>query len=88
LVAISVDAPGDSKQLADKQSISFPLLSDPEARLTKAFGVYDPGNEIAWPTIFVIDKDGTITWSKHLDQYKVRPAVSEVLAAVDQAKAK
>ena len=85
-MALSVDTLEDSKALSDKLGVTFPLLSDPEQAIVKAFGVYDPGNEIAWPFIFIIDKDGKIVWRKYLDEYKVRPPIKDILDAVDAAR--
>jgi peroxiredoxin len=84
LVALSVDEVADSKALAQKLSLSFPLLSDTDRKLVRAFGVYDPGNEIAWPAIFIVGPDGKITWLKFLDEYKTRPPVQELLDAIDK----
>jgi len=61
-------------------------LSDPTRKLVKAFGVYDPGNDIAWPAVFLIDSDGTVVWRSFLDGYKERPPVKEILDAIDSAK--
>jgi alkyl hydroperoxide reductase subunit AhpC len=50
----------------------------------RAFGVYDPGNEIAWPAIFIVGPDGKIAWRKFLDEYKTRPPLQELLDAIDK----
>lgn len=40
----------------------YPILSDPTLRTIRAYGVADEDNGIAWPTLFLVDKDGTIRW--------------------------
>ena len=60
IAAVSVESPADSKALAEKLGLSFPVLSDPERRVIRGFGVQDRENGIAWPSIFVIAKDGKI----------------------------
>lgn len=82
LVAMSVDSVDDSKALSEREDLSLPILSDPDAALTKAFGVYDPGNEVAWPAVYIIAPDGTIAWRLFLETYKERPPVDDILAAV------
>ena len=86
LVALSVDSVPDSQALAEREKLSFPLLSDPDRTVIKAFGLDDPGNEIAWPAVYVLARDGTVVWRAFLDSYKERPPVSDILAAVDRAK--
>ena len=86
LVALSVDSVADSQALAAREHLSLPLLSDSDSTVTKAFGLYDPGNEIAWPAVYVLAPDGAVVWRVFLDSYKERPPVSDILAAVDRAK--
>ena len=51
--------------------------------MIKAFGVWDPENEIAWPAIFVVEKDRTISWRWLADAYQERPPAGDVVAAVE-----
>jgi hypothetical protein len=48
----------------------------------KAFGIFDPENEIAWPSIFLIEQDRTVSWRWLADIYRERPPAADVLAAV------
>ncbi len=82
-MALSVDTLSDSKALAQKLELSFPILVDDERALTKQFGLYDPGNDISWPGVYVIQPSGTITWFKTLDGYKTRPPIADILAAIE-----
>jgi peroxiredoxin len=85
LVALSVDPVDVSKELAEREKLSLTLLSDPDRRVIKAFGLDDPGNEVSWPAVYVIGADGTVVYRAFLESYKQRPAVAEILAAVDRA---
>ncbi len=76
----------DSQALVKKLDVRFPVLSDTEAKLTKAFGLFDPGNEIAWPAVYVIDKSGKIAWRGFLETYKERVTVDDILKAAKAAK--
>jgi peroxiredoxin len=71
-----------SDKLAAALDLAFPIASDEDGAVMKAFGVFDPENEIAWPSIFVIEKDRTISWRWVADVYMKRPPPAEVVAAV------
>lgn len=79
LVAISVDELAANRALTDKLGLGFPILSDPKAEATRAFGVFDADNEVAWPAIFIIDKDGTVVKRWLADTYSQRVATDDVL---------
>ena len=69
LVAVSVDPPQTSRELADDLKLEFTLLSDPDFRLAQDYGVYksddtegpQPHGE---PALFIIDADGKIAYSQ------------------------
>ena len=79
LVAISVDAPAAGKALAGKLGLSYAIVSDEKAASLKAFGIFDPETEIAWPSIFVVGKDGTIVKRWLADTFTERVATDDVL---------
>jgi alkyl hydroperoxide reductase subunit AhpC len=58
--------------------VRFPLLADPKRDVIRAYGVEDAENEIAWPAIFVIGRDGKVERHLLTDNYKERP-LSRVL---------
>lgn len=84
MVAISADELTDSQDLAKKLGLTFPLISDVALELIKRWGVFDAGNEIAWPAIFLVDAKGTVRWRSLLESYKVRPASELVLNQLDE----
>jgi peroxiredoxin len=75
-----------SAKLASGLGITFPLASDEDGVALKAFGVLDPATDIAWPSLYLIESDRTITWRWLADTFRERPEVSEVLAEIDAAK--
>lgn len=83
LVAISVDPAETSRKLSEALALSFPLLSDPSLEVTKKFGVADEENGIAWPTVFIIRKDGRVAWRAISETYKKRPLAEELLSRLD-----
>ena len=78
VVAISIDAPKDSKKLAIKKRIDFSLLSDPDAQVIGYFGLRHAGAnpmgeaDIARPATFVLDRTGQIVWKVLPENWRIR----------------
>ena len=95
VIAISVDTPGQSREFAEKIAadgkgkIDYRILSDPGHRVIDAYGIRDPDYNgqkfegIARPTVYVINKDGRVTWMKVELNYMERPTNSDIRAALD-----
>ncbi len=83
LAAISVDEAEPGKLLASKLGLAFPIVSDPKATALEAFGVFDTETEIAWPSIFVISRDGKIVHRWLADTFSERVVTADVLKALD-----
>jgi peroxiredoxin len=81
-VAISVDPPATSAELAKKLGLTFPLLSDESRATIRAFGLEDAENGISWPAIFVVDAAGRIAWRSLAQTYKIRAMPGQVLGAL------
>lgn len=82
VVALSVDPVANNRVLADKLGVTFPILSDPRATTIRAYGVYDAENEIAWPAVFVVGKDGTIEKRWLAEDYKIRITTAEMISGL------
>ena len=80
-----MDPPGRSKALAEKLGITFPLLSDVNRAVIRAYGVEDEENAIAWPAIFIVGQNGNVRWRSLAETFKVRPTSEVVLGALDAA---
>lgn len=85
-VAISVDRPGDTLEMAGKARLSFPLLSDPDLDAIRRYdlvhtGAGIDGTDIARPAEFLIDAGGTIRWVNVTENYWVRARPEQVLEA-------
>jgi peroxiredoxin len=78
VVAISVDNPDKSKEMGAKLKVLFPLLSDQDRKVIKAYDLYNASGNIAKPAVFVLDRRGIVRWSFFDEDYKVRP-LNEVL---------
>ncbi|MBK7399596.1 MAG: redoxin domain-containing protein [Myxococcales bacterium] len=84
-VGISVDAREDSVALIAKLGLHFPLLSDADLRVAAAYGVAMEGRDIAVPAVFVVARDGTITWKRVGESITDRPSAALVLAKAREA---
>ena len=82
LIAISVDPPEKSSQLAAKLGIDFPLLADLDRSTIRTYGVEDAENGVAWPAIFIVAPDGSIRWRSLAETYKERPTSEVILDAL------
>ena len=79
VAGISVDPVENNRAMVDKLLLPFPLLSDPEGRVIKEWGVWTDGEGgIARPSIFAIRKDRSIAWQYVGSDYADRPTDDEV----------
>jgi AhpC/TSA family/Disulphide bond corrector protein DsbC len=86
VAAISYDSVAVLKNFTDRQHITFPLLSDPESKIIRAFDILNetvaPGTAfygIPNPGTFVIDPQGRVV-SKHFeDDYRERVSATDIL---------
>ena len=81
LVALSVDLPTDSLGMIERLGLSFPLGSDPEQRVVRAFGVQNPDTqELALHAVYIVDADGRVIYRKVARR---RPVSAELIDAID-----
>lgn len=95
LYAISIDPPDVSRTFAEKIAadgkgkVRFPLLSDQEHKTIDEYGLRDPAYEgqkvygIPHPAVYVINKDGKVTWAKIESNYRERPTNQDIRRALD-----
>ncbi len=93
LAAISYDAPEALAAFAEKQGVTYTLLSDEGSKLIDAYKLRDPqyaphsfADGVPKPSIFVLDRTGVVRAKLAEEGYKVRPTNAMILAAVDGAK--
>ncbi|QNN54768.1 peroxiredoxin [Nocardioides mesophilus] len=67
LLAVSCDPMFTLRAFADRDGLTFPLLSDfwPHGAVAAAYGVFDEVNGCARRSSFVIDRAGVVRWSVH-----------------------
>jgi thioredoxin-dependent peroxiredoxin len=88
VVGISADSAGSHAKFADKYELKFPLLSDADNRVTRAYGVYKKkslyGREFMGieRSTFIIDRSGVIR--KVFAKVKVDGHSAAVMAALKE----
>lgn len=85
VVAISVDAPDVSRDLAKKAGYTFPILSDPQAETIRRYNLLHKGggpggSDIARPAEFLVDPSGTVRWTNFTEDFRIRAKADEMLA--------
>ena len=83
-VAISVDAPDVSRNLAQQQGYTFSLLSDQNVEVIRRYdlvhaGAGENGHDIARPAEFLVDTTGTVRWINLTENYWIRARPEQVL---------
>jgi len=60
VLGISVDALDAQEKFTAKEKLNFPLLADPDKKVTGAYGVLNPTRGVAQRATFIIDKKGIV----------------------------
>jgi peroxiredoxin len=65
LLTVSVDSMFAHRAWADRENLTYPLLSDfwPHGETARAYGVFDEKRGVAVRGTFLIDKEGVVRWS-------------------------
>ena len=84
LMGISVDGVWCHAAFAESRHLHFPLLADfePKGSIARKYGVYRENDGICERALFVIDKNGTITWS-YCSPIAVNPGADGILQALE-----
>ena len=85
-----MDSPEESAKLAEGLGLDFPLLSDPEGRVIREWGLIHEGGKpgggvIARPGIFIVATDGRISWRDLTEDWRVRVRPEHILEALNSA---
>ena len=88
LVGVSPDSPVESEDLRRRLGLTFIILSDADLSVTDSFGLRhvggrgSTGQDMPFPTTFLVHSDGTVLAKFENETYQDRPAPKDVLAAV------
>jgi len=87
VAAISYDSVGALKNFAERQGIAYPLLSDPDSKIIRAFDILNettkPGTPtygIPYPGVYIVDEHGKVVSKYFEDDYKDRVSTADILA--------
>lgn len=91
VVAISYDPVEVLAKFAEKHKITFPLLSDPDSKVIKDYGLLNKEAKgktegIPYPGTVLIDRDGVIRAKLFFDGYRERHAAVDILKAAAAIK--
>jgi peroxiredoxin len=84
LLGISVDGSWCHGAFAEARHLHFPLLSDfePKGAVARQYGAYRAHEGVCERALFVIDKNGIITWS-YCSPIAVNPGADGILQALE-----
>ena len=90
MLAVSVDTNEESALLAERLGLEFPILSDVQEEVIRTWGLVHEngkpgGGAIARPAVFLVEPDGTISWRRLTDDYRVRVRPEDILEALRAA---
>lgn len=87
VIGISVDSPFANQKFAEECGAHFPILSDFNREVIDAYGVknedYYGLKDVAYRSVFVIDRGGTIVYAWNTTDSSVMPDFDEVMKAVE-----
>lgn len=92
VIGISVNDPFSNKAFAEKNKLSFPILSDYKREVTKAYGVemFDfaglKGYSTAKRAIFIIDQNSVLRYMWVIENPNVEPNYREIEEELEKLK--
>ncbi len=90
IVGIAVTDPFSNKEFAEKNRLTFPVLSDYRREVIRAYGIELPnfaglpGYTTAKRAIFILDKNGIVQYEWVSDDPAVEPNYSEIEAFLNK----
>jgi mycoredoxin-dependent peroxiredoxin len=80
LLAVSCDPMFALRALAERDALSFPLLSDfwPHGEVARAYGVFDEERGCAERSTFIVDRSGWVRWVVHNPMPEARDLEEQV----------
>ena len=89
IVGISVDGGWCHAAFSRDRKLHFPLLADfePKGGAARRYGAYRDGDGVCERALFVIDKNGVISWS-YLSPVGVNPGADGILEALEALPSK
>ncbi len=92
VIGIAVTDPFSNKAFAEKNYLAFPILSDYNRKVIKAFGIEMPnfagiaGYTVAKRAIFILDVNGVIRYIWMTENPEIEPNYSEIESFLEKMK--
>ncbi len=84
VVAISMDEQVPTFQMSALVKADYPVLSDPEGRVVKSYGVYDLLDDgVAAPAVLIVGQGRAIEWRQVGTDIGDRPTAAELLKRLE-----
>jgi peroxiredoxin Q/BCP len=84
VLGVSTDDLDSHNKFMSAHNLNFPLIADPDFKISKAYGVFNEERKASRRVTFVIDKDGII---RHIfPQVDVRAHADEVIEVLKSMK--
>jgi peroxiredoxin len=85
LIGISVDSVWSHLAFAENRNLHFPLLADfePKGEVARAYQVYRAQDGTSERALYVIDADGTVSWS-YVSPVGINPGADGILRALEE----
>ncbi|HET9496693.1 MAG TPA: redoxin domain-containing protein [Chloroflexia bacterium] len=89
IMGISVDGAWSHLAFSDSRNLTYPLLADfePKGQVSRQYGVYQEDVGESARAMFLIDKDGIISWS-YLSPVGINPGAAGILKALEDLQRK
>ena len=94
LIAVSYDSPDTLKKFAASRGITFPMISDRDSAMIRAYGIFNEGEKagsrsygIPHPGTFIVNRQGRVVSRFFEDAYQERYTVAAMLPGVGRAGA-
>jgi peroxiredoxin len=92
VIGISVNDPFSNKAFAEKNRLTFPILSDYNRQVIKTYGVETldfgglKGYTVAKRSIFIVDKNGVVRYVWTTEDPTIEPDYKEIEDALEKIK--
>jgi peroxiredoxin len=80
-----------SAKMKSELHLGFPLLSDPDEKVIKRYGLAhekggQDGSDISRPADMLLDGDGVIRWAMFTDNFRIRARPEQLLEAAKRLR--
>jgi peroxiredoxin len=92
VIGISVNDPFSNQAFAEKNRLTFPILSDYNRQVIRTYGVETPdfagldGYTVAQRSIFIVDKNGKVRYVWTTEDPTIEPNYKEIESALEKIK--